>query len=1061
MNIQKTHSKLKNGWITLFFRNTHLLLLAIVIILVAGFSALKNLPRIEDPRITNRNPTIVTALPGASALRVEALITEKLEDKLQEISEIKDMDSTSRAGVSVIKLELQDAITSNTNEAVFSKIRDKLSEAELPPESSMPVFDDKRGAVAFSMISAIQWQHKSPPRLGWMKRRAEQLADLLRNLPGTEVVRIYGDPQEEITVTVDPDQLSSLGLSTGQVAQLIAAADSKTPAGVLRETDRDLLIEVTGELNSTDRISNIPIARKDRYGVLRLGDIASIKRDWQDPPGEIALAEGKRSIFIAARTEPDVQLSTWSEQSRKVVAEFSGQLDKQMDAGIIFDQSHYTLTRLDALSGNMMAGAVIVVLVVLVFMGWRPALIVGSALPLTAAASLFGLSLLGEKIHQMSIFGMIIAIGLLIDNAIVITEEVRKQVNQGVSRQAAMEAAIKHLLKPLFASTLTTILAFMPIFLLPGNVGDFVSSIATSVVLALIASFIIAMTIIPALAAHFIVRKSDPNFNRWWTNGIHFTNLQRRYRNLLTYSLERPARTLLLSFLLPSIGFVLSTSLGSQFFPAADRDQFEIQLWLPSGASINRTAELANAIEKKARQHQGIQSITWLVGGSTPSVYYNLIMDEDRNSAYAHSIVVVDSVEQANRLIPKLQMDLDASFPEAQIVVGKFGQGPPVDAPVGFRITGPNPDYLRLYGEQVRRVMHTLPSITHTQATIQGGEAKFWFDVDEDEARLAGFSLNDIAGQLQNNLEGQTGGSVLEDIEELPVRIRYGNDQRSSLNNIASFNLVSREFVPNIAWVPIEAVGKFSLRPELSGITHRDGERVNNILAYTRPDALTLDVTREILSRLDAEGFSMTPGYRLTVAGDSEEQQHAMGSLKTYLPVLLVLMAATLVLSFQSFILAGFVSLVAVLSIGLGLLSLWMSQYPIGFNPILGTLGLVGIAINGSIVVLAAIRANPQATGGNVEAIVEETIQSTRHIVSTTLTTVAGFIPLLLFTGGEFWPPLAVVIAGGVAFSIVLSLLFTPALYALVFRQRRSIFHRYSRFSVQSENVEGFDQPSV
>ena len=1038
MNILKTQPE-EHQWYTLFFRNTHLLILTFVIILVAGFSAARNLPRIEDPRITNRNPTIVTTLPGASALRVEARITEKLEDKLQEISEIKDIDSTSRAGVSVIKLELQDTITRHTNESVFSKIRDKLAEAELPTEASKPVFDDKRGAVAFSMITAIQWQHNSSPRLGRMKRRAEQLADKLRNIPGTEIVRIYGEPHEEITVTVDPDELSALGLSTEQAAQLIASADAKTPAGILRDKNRDLLIEVTGELSSTDRIANIPLLRKNRYGVIRLGDIASIERDWKNPPDEIALVEGDRSIFVAARTEPGVQLSTWAEKVRQSIAGFSTQLDQQIAVRITFDQSRYTLTRLSDLSNNMLAGAIIVVLVVLLFMGWRSALIVGSALPLTAAASLFGLSIFGGQIHQMSIFGMIIAIGLLIDNAIVMTEEISKQVAQGRVGQVAMAAAIKHLFKPLFASTLTTILAFMPIFLLPGNVGDFVSSIATSVVLALTASFIIAMTIIPALAAHFIGRKPEQTKQRWWKNGIQAPNLQRRYQKVLGYTISRPFRTLFLVCLLPMLGFVLSTTLGNQFFPSADRNQFEIQLWLPSGTSLNRTAEMVKEIEQQVHQHQGIESVTWLVGGSTPSVYYNLIMDEDRNSAYAQGIVVAKDVQQANFLIPQLQAALDERFPESQIVVGKFGQGPPVDAPVGFRITGPNPDYLRLYGEKVRRVIHSLPSIIHTQATIQGGEAKLWFDVDEDQARLAGFSLNDISQQLQNNLEGKIGGSVLEDIEELPVRIRYSDEQRNSLSNIASFKLISQESSSSNDWVPLEAIGQFSLRPELAGITHRNGERVNNILVYTRPDTLTLDVTQQILNRLDAENFTMAPGYRLTVAGDSEEQQRAMGSLKTYLPVLLVLMIATLVLSFQSFILAIFIALVAVLSVGLGMLSLWMSQYPIGFNPILGTLGLVGIAINGSIVVLAAIRANPQARSGDVASIIDETMQATRHIVSTTLTTVAGFIPLLLFTGGEFWPPLAVVIAGGVAFSITLSLLFTPALYGLVFKHRGSL----------------------
>ena len=1053
MKTPNTQSTGNQGWHTLFFHNTHLLVLSIIIILAAGASALLNLPRTEDPRITNRNPTIITTLPGASARRVEARVTEKIEDKLQEISEIKDIESTSRAGVSVIKLELADAITRDTNEAVFSKIRDKLSEAELPREAGKPVFDDKRGAVAFSMITAIQWRHDSNPQLGWLNRLAEQLADRLRNIPGTEVVRIYGEPEEEITVIVDQDELSALGLSTLQTSHLIAAADAKNPAGILRGTDRDLLMEVNGELKTVDRIAEIPLARKDQYGLLRLGDIAQIQRSWQDPPREIAVADGARSIFVAARTEPGVQLSTWANDARDIINEFSAQLDHRINAQISFDQSHYTQHRLGDLSDNLMIGAGIVILVVFIFMGWRSALIVGSALPLSAAATLFGFSLFAVPIHQMSIFGMIIAIGLLIDNAIVMTDEVSKQKARGKQGSAAVAMAIKHLFKPLLASTLTTILAFMPIFLLPGNVGDFVSSIATSVVLALVVSFIVSMTIIPALAAHFININTERSRTHWWHNGIHFSNITQGYRKTLLYTAQRPIRALILVSLLPLLGFGLSTTLGHQFFPTADRDQFEIQLWLPSGTSIKRTARVAREIEQQILQHPEVNSMTWLVGASFPSVYYNLVMDEDQNAGYAHSIVVTESVAKANSLIPRLQRELDNKFPEAQIVVRKFGQGPPVDAPVGFRIIGPNLDLLRLYGEEVRRVMHTVQGIIHTQASIQGGEAKLWFDVDEDEARLTGFTLNEIAGQLQGNLEGQTGGSVLEDIEELPVRIRYDNNQRRSLSSIASFKLVSRELSEINQWIPVEALGEFKLRPELTGITHYNGERSNNILGYTIPDVLTLDVTHKILTRLNTEGFHMAPGYRLVVAGDSEEQQRAMGGLKTFLPVLLLLMVATLVLSFRSFILAGFVGLVAVSSVGLGMLSLWISQFPIGFNPILGTLGLVGIAINGSIVVLAAIRANTKARQGHISAIVEETIHSTRHIISTTLTTVAGFIPLLLFTGGDFWPPLAVVIAGGVAFSVTLSLLFTPALYVLVFRRSQSI--------VNQAELAGFDTPST
>ena len=328
--------------------------------------------------------------------------------------------------------------------------------------------------------------------------------------------------------------------------------------------------------------------------------------------------------------------------------------------------------------------------------------------------------------------------------------------------------------------------------------------------------------------------------------------------------------------------------------------------------------------------------------------------------------------------------------------------------------------------------MHAVPGIGHTQASISGGKAKLWLVADEHEARQAGLTLADVAAQFQGNLEGQIGGSVLEDLEELPVRVRYSDVDRASLATVAALNLV----VPSSArWVPAAALGQPDLRPELATITRFNGERVNTILGFVEAGELPIEVAALITERLDAEGFSLPPGYRLEISGDSEESRDAIGLLMVYLPVLLLLMVATLVLSFRSGVLAMLIGVVAVLSIGLGLLSLWLSGFDIGFNPILGMAGLIGVAINGSIVVIAAIRANAEARAGDPEAVVDETLGCTRHILSTTLTTMAGFLPLLLFTGGQFWPPLAVVLAGGVGFAVTLSLWFTPAAYCLVSRR--------------------------
>jgi len=732
------------------------------------------------------------------------------------------------------------------------------------------------------------------------------------------------------------------------------------------------------------------------------------------------------------RTEENVRVDRWSSAALATVDAFRQRTGVGIDVDLVFDQSEYTEQRLNSLGSNLLAGAVVVMFVVFLGMGWRAAMVVGAALPLSGSLAVFGLTFFNQQLHQMSIFGMIIAIGLLIDNAIVMTDEVKQQIDKGKTRPDAVGAAIGHLFVPLLASTLTTILGFMPVFLLPGAMGDFVGPIAISVVLALVASFVVSMTVIPSFAASFLRRRVDGEASQWWQDGLRFKKLAVRYRNTLRSAISRPLITLLVCLALPLGGFVLASTLGKEFFPPADRDQFEIEVWLPSDASIERTAAVAQSIEQRLRQRDGVKAVHWLVGGSFPTIYYNRIMKQDGNPSYAHAMVYTDSVQAAKTLTASLQGELAEAFGDAQIVVAPFAQGPPVDSPVGFRIEGPELATLKRLGDELRAIMHQIPALTQTSASIAGGEPKLVLNADDEATRMAGLTLNGVAGQLQASLEGQVGGSVLEDLESLPVRIRYANSDRDTLAGIRATRLVTGA---SDRWIPLDALGDVELLPESGGITRYNGQRVNNILGYLRADALALDVTNQILQKMDEQDFVLPNGYTLTAAGDSEAQKDAFGQLLTYLPILLLLMITTLVLSFRSVSLAALIGAVAILAVGLGMLSLWQGQYALGFNAIIGSAGLIGVAINGTIVVLAALRADAQAASGNVDAMVQETVGATRHIVSTTATTIGGFMPLLLFTGGDFWPPLAVVIAGGVGFSITLSLFFTPAVYRLLSRR--------------------------
>ncbi|MEL7448771.1 MAG: efflux RND transporter permease subunit [Pseudomonadota bacterium] len=1021
-----------------FFENRYLMALALMILLLAGYSALSSMPRIEDPRITNRYPQIVTFLPGASAERVEALVSEPLETSLRELSEIKEIRSTSRAGVSVIQVELQDYIGPDENQQVFSKMRDQLNDAasQLPAGATSPDFNDKNSAVAFSMVIAVSMGDEDSAALAVTNRLAEDLADELRGLSGTDNVRTYGTPDEEVSVTVDSAELASLGMKASDLSALIAAADAKLPAGARRDGARDLFIEVSGEIGSVERVRRVPIATAATGNVLTVGDIADVRKDWRDPPSTIAFSNGRRSILVAAQTRRDIRVDVWADRARTLVENFAAETAAGAEVHITFDQSTYTEERLSTLSGNLLAGAGLVMLIVFVGMGWRAALIVGMALPLSAAITVFGLSFVGQQIHQMSIFGMIIAIGLLIDNAIVMTDEVKKKLDYGLGRTDAVHAALSHLFVPLLASTLTTVLGFMPVFLLPGAMGDFVGPIAIAVVLALTASFFVATTLIPALAGRFLRADTKHQKRRWWVDGLRSERATRRYTSFLQAAISRPGLTAALCLVAPIGGFVLASTLGQQFFPPADRDQFEIGMWLPPDASITRTTDVSRQIEAVLADYDAVTDVHWLIGSTFPTIYYNRIMRQRGNNAYAHAMVYTDTVQGAKELTTELPTVLGEAFPDVQIVVSPFAQGPPVDAPVAFRIEGPNTAVLKTLGDELRRIMHTVPDILQTRASITGGQPKLNFIADEVAATQMGLTLGDVARQMQSGLEGQVGGSMREDLEDLPVRVRLERANRDSASAIASLAFVSDAGTGR--WIPAESIGSLELAPEAGSITRLDGVRANNVLGYIRRDALAIDVTNAVLARAQAEGFTMPPGYRFAVDGDSANQSDALGSLTTYLPVLLLLMIATIVLSFRSNRLAMLIGVVAILSVGLGMLSLWMGGFARGFNAIIGSVGLIGVAINGTIVVLAAIRANPEARAANVNAIAAETVGASRHIISTTLTTVGGFIPLLLFTGGDFWPPLAIVIAGGVAFSISLSLVFTPAVYHWLYRPRRS-----------------------
>ncbi len=1027
---------------TLFFRNKRIFALTILLVLAAGAASLLSIGRQEDPTITNLFATIVTPYPGADPARVEALVTERIEEELREIAEIEEITSTSRVGISVVQIELSMFISDEKIEQTWSEIRDALADAvqNFPAGVAEPTFDNDRTG-AFTSISAIVPRAGDEVNWAVMRRYAELLQDRLRGVGGTKLVTLFGDREEEIVVEIDPRKLTSLGLTVDQVSRAIETADAKVRAGQIRGDSVDLLIEVAGEITSLDRIRAVSIVTAVNDSVVRVSDVAEVRRSVATPASSLAYADGDPAILIAARMEDDLQVDAWMARINASLAEFEAELPGGLEHRLLFEQSSYTADRLTGVLKNLMIGVALVIAVLIITLGWRAALVVATILPLASLLSITTLQMVGISIHQMSVTGLIVALGLLVDAAIVMTDEIRKKLEAGADRLSAVSGSVKRLTVPLLASTLTTALAFMPMVLLPGPAGDFVGAIAISVIVMLVSSFGLALTVAPALAGWLLHQRAPGEKHHWWQQGIRSKTLGGVFSRSLDLSLSFPKLAILGALILPVIGFGSFPTLKAQFFPGVDRDQLYVQLKLPGGTSIAQTERLAREATKVMRRVDGVERVHWVVGQSAPSFYYNMLMNQDGVSSFAEALLTTTSAADTERVIPELQAALDESVPSARIIVRGLVQGPPVNAPVELRIVGPDLGVLRENGDILRQVMAEVPEVIQVRTQLTGGEPKAVLDLDEEKVRLLGLDLGSVARQLEATLEGVTGGSLIESTEELKVRVRVGADGRDAIDILRGFEVVTPNARQTVAeggypGIPLTTLGTIRLQPAETPVFRRNGERINTIQAFVWRDVLPEEALKTVQQRLAEQGFELPLGYRLEFGGDADARSETIRNLLSSIGLIVSLTIATVVLTFNSFRLSAVAGVVAFLSMGLSLLALAVFGYPFGIQAVIGVIGSIGVSINAAIIIMTALQEEPKALQGDIETIRDVVVGSSRHIVSTTITTFGGFLPLIM-AGGGFWPPFAMAVAGGVLLSTVVSFYFTPPAFLLMTRPRR------------------------
>jgi multidrug efflux pump subunit AcrB len=1024
------------GLSTLTWREPRLTVLALLVIVVAGVSALFSIGRQEDPTITNIFATVTTLYPGADPARVEALVSVKIEEALRQIAEVNVIESTSTTGISIVSVELVETIADARVDQVWSEIRDALSDTapSLPLGAGVPELETD-DAGAFGAIVALTPARDNVP-LALVGRYGEALVNRLRNVPGTKLVKAYGLPEEEITVTLDATRTAALGLTADQVARAIEAADAKLQAGAVTGSSNDLVVEVAGAIDSLARLSAI-VLRDGPGGVtLRLNDVADITRGPRQPMAEAALQNGTPAVLVAAQLEDGLQVDVWAADIRDALGDFEADLPHGMNLALVFDQSAYTAKRLANVGTNMALGVSLVVVVLLVTLGFRAALIVAAILPVVSFASLATMNAIGLPIHQMSVTGMIVALGLLVDAAIVMTDEIGRHLRAGVTRIRAVADSVSRLAMPLFASTATTCLSFLPMILLPGPAGDFVGSIALAVVIMLSWSFVVAMTITPAIAGWILPEGVTGPL----ANGLPSGLLGRVFAASISWSVRNPVRSIALALVLPLLGFASLPLLTAQFFPGVDRDQFTIELDMAPGTALQATEDTVRRLDAALNKMPEIESVTWVIGRSAPPFYYNIVADRDGAPAFAHALVSTTSAEATETVLPELQRHLPALAPEAQVLVRGLVQGPPVKAPVELRIVGPDIEVLRENGARLRALVAGEDAVTLARTSITEGAPKLVLDVDEADVQQLGLTLADVAGQMEAALVGVTGGTLVEGTEALPVRVRLGSSFRADPGVIRDMALIPADASATAGLgghpaVPLSAVANIRLKPGEGTITRRNGERTNTGQAFLLQDVLPEEALSDIRAEIGTQGFVLPPGYRLEIGGDSDARSSTLANLLAPLGLIATLSIGIIVMTFRSFRLASIALVVSGLSVGLSILALAIFQYPFGITAIIGLIGSIGVSINATLIIMTALQTDGTALEGEPESMVRVVMNSSRHIVSTTITTFGGFLPLIL-AGGGFWPPFAMAVVGGVLLSTMVSFWFTPAAFRLIYARR-------------------------
>jgi multidrug efflux pump subunit AcrB len=1001
----------------------------LILIAVGGTYSFFSLPQGEDPGFVIRTAMVATYLPGASPERVENLVTDKIEEVIQEIPELDFVTSTSRTGVSLVFVNIQERY--KNMRPIWDSLRRKIDriESELPEGHLGPFVNDEYGDV-FGIVLTLTTEGYTYAEA---KEIADQVRDELLRIEEVAKVEIYGAQEERIFVEYNNARLAELGISAGQLRSFLRTRNIIIPGGDVRVGTERVQLEPTGNFASLDDLRSTVIKLPNSPEVIYLEDIAEIHRGYIDPPEIMVRSNGERALGIGISLREGGNVLDLGDEVAAVMADLQQRYPIGVEFRLLADQPGRVHRKVSEFVGNLLQAVGIVLVVMLISLGVRTGMVVATLIPAAMLLSLIAMNVLGVGLDQMSLAALIIALGMLIDNAIVMSESIMVQIGEGKPAVRAAFDSGAELRVPLLTSSLTTSAAFLPIYLAKSTAGEYTGVLFVVVTITLLSSWILSLTMTPLLCVNFLKVKRKPDGGGGYDNRFY-----RTYRGILLYGLRHRALSLLAVVALFVSALWVARFVPQVFFPKADRSFFTTQLYLPTGVDIEATAEVVDRLETFIRDElqageertEGVTAWMSFIGGGEPRYILNFRVEQP-NPAYAFLLVNTTSYPVVREMIARVEEYCHDHFPDVVAVVQPSDMGPPVEKPIQVRISGTDPDELFVLVDEVKEKLRSIPGTTNVDDDWGRRTKKILIEINQPRARRAGVTNEDIAVSLQSILSGIESTEYREESDLIPVTLRSVAADRQDLGKLETLNVYSQ--ITGRA-VPIRQVASARIAWEPSKILRRD--RVETVTVYCNlvPGLTATEVNTELVPWLEAQSRDWEIGHGYQLGGEIESSVKSQKSIADQMPLAVLVIVLMLVGQFNSFR----KPLIILLTIPLGLIGVFygllIARSYFGFMTLLGIVSLVGIVINNAIVLIDRIRIEMDDNGLDADdAVVESAQRRLRPILLTTVTTIGGLLPLWI-GGGPMWSSMAIAIIFGLAFATVLTLGIVPILYSLFYR---------------------------